>query len=346
MSEKSKVTAEVTGLEDSRIAAGHKKRFRVTQEGIVFALSVAIFLAFAVSVDAFATASNLSGLVRSVSTLGILGLGMAIVVIGRGIDASMVATLVISTACSFVLASNGMAFENALLISLVIVLGIGAFIGVLIAYGEVPPIFATLAVGMVVYGAGRTWLISLDMQNAPNDQPWFLFLGQGAFIGIPMPVLIFAIASLATHVLLHSTRFGWTLYAMGDSPLAARTTGAPIRPMVVSQYMLASFIAFGAGLVMSASVSAINTRLYNSTMVYDVLLVVVLGGIGLNGGHGGVRNVVVGTLLVGILLNGMTLLNINYTLQNLIKAVMLLMAIAIDAILNPRDEQTSQQGDI
>ena len=91
-----------------------------------------------------------------------------------------------------------------------------------------------------------------------------------------------------------------------------------------------------------------NTRVYNSTMIYDVLLVVVLGGIGLSGGRGGVRNVLVGTMLIGILLDGMTILDIPYIEQNLIKSVILLVAIIIDSLVNPRDEQTAQQeqGDI
>jgi ribose transport system permease protein len=73
---------------------------------------------------------------------------------------------------------------------------------------------------------------------------------------------------------------------------------------------------------------------------------VVLGGVGLSGGKGGVRNVVVGTLLIGILLNGMTIMDIQYTVQNLIKSSILLIAIIVDSFVNPRDEQTAQQGDI
>ncbi len=81
-------------------------------------------------------------------------------------------------------------------------------------------------------------------------------------------------------------------------------------------------------------------------MVDDVVLVVVRGGIGLSGGKGGVRNVIVGTLLIGTLLNGMTIMNVPFTIQNIVKGLILLVAIAADSILNPRDEQTSQQGDI
>jgi ribose transport system permease protein len=89
-----------------------------------------------------------------------------------------------------------------------------------------------------------------------------------------------------------------------------------------------------------------NTRIVNSNLVYDIILVVVLGGVGLSGGKGGVRNVLVGTLLIGILLNGMTIMDIQYTVQNLIKSSILLIAIIIDSVMNPRDEQTAQQGDI
>jgi ribose transport system permease protein len=84
----------------------------------------------------------------------------------------------------------------------------------------------------------------------------------------------------------------------------------------------------------------------NSTLLYDVILVVVIGGIGLSGGKGGMRNILVGALLIGILLNGMTILDLSNIYQNLIKATILLAAIILDGRLNPRDEQTSQQGDI
>jgi ribose transport system permease protein len=84
----------------------------------------------------------------------------------------------------------------------------------------------------------------------------------------------------------------------------------------------------------------------NSNLLYDVILVVVIGGIGLSGGKGGMRNVVVGALLIGIMQNAMTILDYSNIEQNLIKAVVLLVAIIVDSLLNPRDEQTAQQGDI
>ena len=116
--------------------------------------------------------------------------------------------------------------------------------------------------------------------------------------------------------------------------------------MIVLQFVLAALIGVFAGIVMAASINSMPTRIYNSTLIYDVILVVVLGGIGLSGGRGGVINVVIGTLLIGTLLNGMTILDVPYSAQNLVKGVILLVAILIDSFLNPRNEETAQQGDI
>jgi ribose transport system permease protein len=128
--------------------------------------------------------------------------------------------------------------------------------------------------------------------------------------------------------------------------MTARATGLPTRPIILLEYLLAALIGLFAGLVMSASVNSMPTRIYNSTMVYDVVLVVVLGGIGLSGGRGGVVNVIIGTLLIGTMLNGMTIMDISYSVQNIIKGLVLLAAILIDSVLNPRNEETAQQGDI
>ena len=164
--------------------------------------------------------------------------------------------------------------------------------------------------------------------------------------GIPVPVIVFALVCAGAAAFLRYVKSGRFIRAIGDNPLTARITGLPVRPIVVMQYMLSAFIGFLAGVVTATSVNSMNTRIANSTLVYDIILVVVLGGIGLSGGRGGIRNVIVGTLLIGILINGMTIMDIQYTVQNVIKSVILLAAIVADTIINPRDEQTAQQGDI
>jgi ribose transport system permease protein len=122
--------------------------------------------------------------------------------------------------------------------------------------------------------------------------------------------------------------------------------GIPVRPVTVLRYVISALIAFAAGILTAASLLSINTRVVNSSLLYDIVLVVVIGGIGLSGGKGGMRNVVVGALLIGIMLNAMIILDIPNIYQNLIKSTILLLAIIIDSFINPRDEQTAQQGDI
>ena len=317
-----------------------------SQEGIVLILSALLFVGFSVGLPGFLTSANIAALLKSVSVLGILGLGMGLVVLGRGIDLSMVSTMVVSVSWAMVLPTEGWAFPAALLAAGLFAVAVGCVTGVLTAYAEIPSIFTTLAMSAVVYGVGRTFFFQVDGQNVPAGEAWFEFIGHGRLLGVPMPIVAFGLLALLLGLLLNRTRFGRFVYAVGDNPLAARLTGLPYRKVVVATFVGSSVIAYLAGLVMAASVSQISTRLYTSTMIYDVLLVVVLGGIGLSGGRGGVRNILVGTMLVGILLNGMTIMDLSYTAQNIVKGVILLVAILIDTIVNPRNEQTSQQGDI
>lgn len=318
----------------------------LNQEQMVMTISAVLFALFSIFLDGFFRISNLLSLLQSVSILGILAIGMAVVVIGRGIDLTMVAVMVFTTGWSFTLFAGGMPVQSALLFGLLLAIVLGAVNGFLIAYVEIPAIFATLAMATVISGLGRFALVSSENIFISGDVGWFESLGAGAISAVPMPVLLFLIFSCVAFVALRFTRYGAFVYAIGDNPLASRNSGVPIRPMMVLMYSFASLVAFGAGLIMAMTVSSVNTKLASSTMVYDIILVVVIGGIGLAGGKGSIRNVVSGTILIGLLLNGLTIMNVDYSTQNIIKSLILLLAIIVDSLLNPRDEQTSQQGDI
>lgn len=320
---------------------------RFNQERIVFTLAVILFAIFSLTLNRFLTGDNIVALLRSVAVLGVLGLAMVIVVLGRGIDLSLVANMAISVAWALQLINAGTSVGSAMVLGLVFALGMSFITGMLVAYAEIPPLFATLAMATFIYGFGRAHLITgTDVVYLPHDIGWIAVIGQGSLLGIPMPIIVAAATTLIAFLFLRYTKRGRFIYAMGDNFAAARIGGIAVRPMLVFQYTLSGCIAYLAGIITATSVEAMNTRIVNSNMIYDVILVVVLGGVGLSGGKGGVRNVIVGTLLIGILLNGMTIMDIQYTVQNVIKSLILLLAIVIDSIVNPRDEQTGQQGDI
>lgn len=323
-----------------------RKPLAFTQEAIVFIIFMIAFLLFSVLLNGFFTVGNIGSLLQNVAILGVLGVAMGLVIIGRGIDLSIVAVMAITMAWSISLMNLGYSISFALAAGLGLALVIGAIQGILIAYVEIPAIFATLAMATVVYGFGRIFLVEQDIIHLSIDVGGLRRVGSGMIFGVPTPVLVLAVVSLATYLILKFTKLGVFIRCMGDNPLRARIAGIPVRPLTVLQYMMSSGTGFLAGLIMAMLVGSMNTRVVNSTMVYDVILIVVLGGIGLSGGKGGVRNVIVGTLLIGTLLNGMTIMDMPYTFQNIVKGMILLIAITTDSIVNPRDEQTSQQGDI
>ena len=321
-------------------------KLRATQQTIVFILFLVMFGGFLLLLPGFAQVDNLLTLLQNVAILGILGLGMAVVVIGRGIDISMIAALAVPSGFLLQSVSNGQSIEVAALQALVLSLLFGLVNGWLIAYAEVPSLFTTLASGLFLAGLGQAAIFQLEVVQWPQALDSVVWIGRGSLGGIPMPVLMFGLACALMALLLRRLRAGAFIYAIGDNPLTARATGLPTRPIILLEYLLAALIGLFAGLVMAASVNSMPTRIYNSTMIYDVVLVVVLGGIGLSGGRGGVVNVIIGTLLIGTILNGMTIMDISYSVQNIIKGLVLLAAILIDSVLNPRNEETAQQGDI
>ncbi|HET6621307.1 MAG TPA: ABC transporter permease, partial [Dongiaceae bacterium] len=291
------------------------------------------------------SADNLVSIVRSVSVLGILAVGMAVIIIGRGIDLSMVAIMAMSVAWYLQMLNNGMSDGAALALALGGVVAIGLINGFLIAYADVPAIFVTLASAAFVYGFVRSELIGQDATPVPPEH-WVEQLGNFRFLDVPVEVFFFSGFALAVFLFLRYTKWGRYTYLMGDNFMAARNMGIPVRPMTLLRYVLSAVISFAAGILIASSLHSINVRVVNSTLLYDVILVVVIGGIGLNGGKGGMRNVIVGALLIGIMQNAMTIIDISNIYQNLIKSTILLIAIVVDGLLNPRDEQTAQQGDI
>jgi len=336
----------MTGRVRAARVLGELRGLRFNQERIVLAIALAMFVAFSVALRGFLTPGNIISLIQNVSILGVLGIGMALTIIGRGIDLSMVANMVVSVAWLLSLANHGTPLPAAILFGFGLSLAIGILNGVLIAYVEIPAIFATLAMGTAIYGFGQFVLLDSDVIFVPKTEAWFKSIGGASFLDVPSPVLWLAAVGLAGFAFLRFTRPGRFLFGMGDNPLAARVTGVPARRMMVLQYVLSSLVAFLAGVITATLVNSMNTRAATSTMIYDVILVVVIGGVGLSGGKGSIRNVLVGTLLVGTLLNGMTIMDVPYTYQNIVKSLILLVAIVTDSLLNPRDEQTSQQGDI
>jgi ribose transport system permease protein len=326
-------------------SAARARGFKFTQMTAVLAMCVILVVAFSITLNGFMTLGNLFALARNISILGILALGMAIVVIGRGLDLSQVASLAASTAIAIILMNAGMATPLALIVGFVLAIAIGVSNGFLISVIEMPPLLTTLASSLAVLGVTRTTAVQHYVVYLSKGHDDFLALGGNVWAGVPAPLLIFVGMAVLVHVFLTRTVFGRFVYAHGDNPDGARLTGLPTRPLTMMEYGLSAAIGYVGGVVMISETALMHLQVAESTLIFDVIMVVVLGGVSLVGGRGNVASVLVGTVLIGVLLNGMTIMDMDVQTQNIIKGVVLLIAILLDSYLHPRDEETSKQGD-
>ncbi|MGD9916407.1 MAG: ABC transporter permease [Paenirhodobacter sp.] len=316
-----------------------------SQEQIVLVAILIATAIFAVLLPTFLTLGNIFALARSISILGILSLGMGIVVIARGVDLSQIAIMASTAGITAVMLNSGVPLVAALVAGLALALAIGALNGFMIAYVEIPALFATLASGLLVVGVTRA-LVMPQLLVYLNDGETFVGkLGENLSWGLPVPLIVFAVLALLVHLFLSHTTVGRFIYAHGDNADAARMTGISVRPLTMLEYAVSGAIGYVGGLVMLGSTSLMHLQVVDSTLIFDVILVVVLGGISLVGGRGSVGSVLVGALLIGVLLNGMTILNLDTQTQDICKGVVLLAAIVIDSFLHRKDDETAKQGE-
>lgn len=315
-----------------------------SQAEAVLVMCVLLVIGFALTLEGFWTVGNIFSMARNISILGILALGMAVVVIARGLDLSQVASMASSAAITIVVMNAGYPTAVALLLGLMMAIAVGAFNGFAISVIEMPALLTTLASSLAIVGFTRLTAVKYYVINLASGHDDFLAIG-GNISGVPIPVLIFIVMAVIMHLMLSRTVLGRFIYAHGDNPEAARLTGIPTRPLTILEYSLSAAIGYVAGIVMISQTALMHLQVTESTLIFDVIMVTVLGGVSLVGGRGNVLSVVVGTLLIGVLLNGMTLMDMDGQTQDIFKGIVLLIAIVLDSYLHPRDEETSKQGD-
>ena len=330
--------ASVTTTASGKTTPWWRSLNKLSQEQVVAAIVVVLLIVFALALPGFATTRNILGLVRSISILGILGLGMGLIVISRSIDLSEIALMACPWGVALIANQHGLPPFWTAVLALVIAVAVGCINGFMVAFVEAPALFVTLATTLVVYGASY-WISPVYVVYAPQDADALLFAGRGSLFGIPMPIIVFAAAAVVMHLFLSRTSTGRFIYAQGDNPEAAKLSGIALRPLTILEHVLVALFAWLAGLVWIGQTGNMQTNIVIvGTQIFDVILVVVLGGISLVGGRGGVFSVIVGCALIGTLLNAFTIMDVNTEVQNIIRGVVLLLAIIVDNWLHPRDD--------
>jgi ribose transport system permease protein len=315
---------------------------------VVLVVTVMLAVVFAVAVDGFATPGNLRVILSNSASLVILSCGMAVVIISRGLDLSLIAQMVAGAATFSILINAGVPGALALPLTVVAMILVGLVNGWLIAYAEIPAMLATLASAMVITGFFRFAILRGEyLLLLPKSNPAVVFLSGNIMPGLTVPVALMAITLAATWFLLRYSIPGRTTYAMGDNFQSARLSGLPVRTTTLMIYVFAALTALLAGLVTSSASGTVDFRtVTNGSLLFEVILVVVLGGIPLRGGRGGIGSILLGVALIAVLRNGMTLLDVSTQTQDVVKGLVLITAVVADRYLNPRDTETDTIGDL
>lgn len=294
--------------------------------GLVAAL-ILLFAALSILRPGFLTVSNGINLVRQISINGILAVGVTFVLLTGGVDLSLGSLVALTGVAAASFAHPGQ-FPVIVPVAIGVFAGAacGALNGVVITRGRVAPFIATL--GMMTAARGLALLIS-EGKPVSNLSGGFTVLGSGQVWGVPVPVLVLFLVALAASVVLRKFRMGRYLYAVGGNQSAARASGVRVNRVKMFAYTLCGALAGLAGVVLAAR---ITTGQPNAGVGYelDAIAAAVIGGTSLSGGTGGVGGTLLGALLMGVINNGLDLLNVPSYYQQIVKGVIIVGAVWLD----------------
>jgi ribose/xylose/arabinose/galactoside ABC-type transport system permease subunit len=305
----------------------------------------ALMVLFALVQPRFLSSINLFNVMRQVSITGLLAIGMTFVILTAGIDlsigslvafAGLVAAAVAKGGIQdrFIVGEGGVGYGWGLAALAAIAVGVaGGWIqGLAITRLKVPPFVVTLGGMSAFRGAALLFAAGGPISGF---EPSFTWWGQGKIGPVPVPVIIFLVAAALAHVALRYTRYGRKVYAVGGNPEAARLSGLNVTRMIASVYVIMGFFAGLGAFVLSArlnSAEAVAGTGYELTVIASV----VIGGTSLFGGSGTIFGTVVGTILIGVLLNGLVLMNVSSYIQQIVIGIIIVLAVAFDTFAKSR----------
>lgn len=289
---------------------------------------VLLFIVIAALNDRFISPSNLSNLLRQVSINALISFGMTFVILTGGIDLSVGSILALSSALLASMITSGMNPEMAVIVAAVIGLGLGAVNGIIVAYGKVAPFIATLAT-MTIYRGATLVYTNGNPISGLSDDPIFIGLGQGDIAGVPVPAILMLIAFLVLLFILNKTPLGRQTYAVGGNEKVSFIAGIKINRVKIVSYAITGLLCALAGAVLT---SRLNSAQPTAGMGYelDAIAAVVLGGTSLSGGKGRITGTLIGALIIGTLNNGLNILNVSSFYQQVVKGIVILLAVLMD----------------
>jgi ribose transport system permease protein len=305
---------------------------------------VVMCIALSLLSDRFLSPENTWNVMRQISVNMVISVGMTLVILTGGIDLSVGSILALAGAVTAGMLKFGAEYTDMNLYIGFTLLGalvggtlvgtfLGWFNGFTITKFKVPPFVATLAMLTIARGLTMLWTGGFPITGLGDNMA---FIGTGWFLGIPMPVWISAIIVLSAVVLTNKTKLGRHIYAIGGNETAAKLSGLKIKKIKIIVYSIAGALAGIGGILVT---SRLDSAQPNAGFGFelDSIAAVVIGGTSLSGGKGTIMGTVQGALIIGVLNNGLVLLNVSPFWQQVIKGFVILLAVVIEKF-NSKEE--------
>lgn len=290
-------------------------------------LFVAIFILFSLLDQRFFAVANFSNIILSSSFVGVVAVGMTFVLLTGGIDLSVGATMYITGAVLAMLLEQGTPLPVAIAAGLIAGTVWGCLNAFLIAKVKIIPFMTTL--GTLTAGRGLGLLITQSRHIAVPQEMRF---GAEKFLGIPLPIMIFALVVLVAYLVLNYTATGRQIYAMGNDPDAAKKAGLNTTRLTATVYIVSGFCAALAAVIAISQQGSVSSS-FGKGVEFRAIAAAVLGGTSLFGGVGNVfPGTVIGVLLMQMIQNGLIYLQVDLYLQDMITALVIFFAVFIDAL--------------
>ncbi len=294
---------------------------------------IAMTLVLSFLSDRFLTVGNVTNVLRQISVNALLAFGMTVVIIGAGIDLSVGSLLAFAGAIAAGTAVAGIDPILSILLGLLTGVALGAFNGAFVAYGRIAPFIVTLA-GLTIF-RGMTLVYTGGRPISGLPEAYYV-LGNETFLGLPIPVWITLLFLLLTHFILRHTSLGRSVYAVGGNEEAAHLSGIRVARVKLFTY---AYSGLAAGLAALVFTGRLNSAQPTAGTGYelDAIAAVVVGGTSLAGGRGNVWGTLLGALIIGVLNNGMNLLNVSSFYQQIVKGGVILAAVLIERLTSSRE---------
>lgn len=292
---------------------------------------VLLVLALTLLSPHFLSWQNLINVLRQASIQFLLAAGLTLCVVAGGIDLSVGAVLGLSACVAAAVIVGGSPWLGVLA-ALAVGVACGLVNGVIVAYVRIPAFIATYGMLWIAHGLAYVFMKGEVIHGFP---PAFRFIGAGYVGPVPTPILVMLGLLGLLHVILHRTRLGRAIYAIGGNQVAARLSGMPVRRHLVTVYTLSGLLAAFAGLVVIARINAADSGIGEDLLLASIAAVV-LGGTSLFGGQGGVVGTAVGSVILALVLNGMNLLDVKTFWQAFVLGSIVIVSVLADQLATGR----------